>query len=104
MNLQKLHQLFTEVNNLSIFFEEIIDEGNIDIPLLQERIEVLEPLSPLEREIKSCIDDYGTVLDQASQALRTIRHQMRSYESTIKSKLESLTRGSVRERCYLTPL
>lgn len=79
---------------LKYFFEEIIDEGNIDIPLLQERIEVLEPLSPLEREIKSCIDDYGTVLDQASQALRTIRHQMRSYESTIKSKLESLTRGS----------
>ncbi|WP_099301441.1 endonuclease MutS2 [Bacillus sp. Marseille-P3800] len=79
---------------LNYFFEEIEEEGHIEIPLLQELIQELEPLSPLEKEIKQCIDDYGAVLDQASQSLRTIRHQIRSFESTIKSKLESITRAS----------
>ncbi|MFS0787434.1 endonuclease MutS2 [Shouchella sp. 1P09AA] len=79
---------------LNYFFEEIDEEGHIDVPLLQELIQELEPLSPLEKEIKQCIDDYGAVLDQASQSLRTIRHQIRSFESTIKSKLESITRSS----------
>ncbi len=79
---------------LKVFLEEIIDEGHIKVPLLEENISLLEPLSQLEKAIKQCIDDNGVVLDSASSALRTIRHQMRSYESNVKSKLEQLTRSS----------
>ncbi|WP_078391875.1 endonuclease MutS2 [Shouchella patagoniensis] len=79
---------------LKFFLEEIIDEGHIQVPLLEENIALIEPLSQLEKAIKQCIDDNGFVLDSASNALRTIRHQMRSYESNVKSKLEQLTRSS----------
>ncbi|RKJ31734.1 endonuclease MutS2, partial [Butyricicoccus sp. 1XD8-22] len=41
-----------------------------------------------------CIDDNGAVLDSASVTLRSIRQSLRSEEAKVRSKLESLIRGS----------
>ncbi|MBM7838517.1 DNA mismatch repair protein MutS2 [Alkalihalobacillus xiaoxiensis] len=76
------------------FFEDLIEDGHIDVPYLYELASSIEPLSPLEKAIKQCIDDNGYVLDHASTTLRTVRQQIRSFESNVKSKLEQMTRSS----------
>lgn len=76
------------------FIVEMVEEEEVTLPLLYEYAEQLTPLTDVEREIKQCIDDNGHVLDSASSELRTIRQQVRSYESGVRSKLESITRSS----------
>ncbi|WP_017726653.1 endonuclease MutS2 [Halalkalibacterium ligniniphilum] len=76
------------------FIETLVEEEEIKLPLLHELVHAIEPLTDIERAIKQCIDDNGHVLDSASPALRTLRHQIRSYESSVRSKLESITRSS----------
>ncbi|TWT26319.1 endonuclease MutS2 [Planomicrobium sp. CPCC 101110] len=75
------------------FFETIQEEGGIDIPHFLEKKESMPILTSLEHDINMCIDDNGGVLDSASAALRTIRQQLRSQESRVRERLESLIRG-----------
>ncbi|WP_033541718.1 endonuclease MutS2 [Planococcus sp. CAU13] len=75
------------------FFEAIREEGDIQIPLFLEKKESMPILTQLEHDINACIDDNGGVLDSASPALRTIRQQLRSQESRVRERLESLVRG-----------
>ncbi|MBD5075680.1 endonuclease MutS2, partial [Xanthomonas citri pv. citri] len=46
------------------------------------------------RDINSCIDDHGEVLDHASETLRGIRTQLRTLESRVRDRLESMLRSS----------
>lgn len=75
------------------FFETIREEGDIQIPLFLEKKESMPILTQLEHDINACIDDNGGVLDSASPALRSIRQQLRSQESRVRERLESLVRG-----------
>lgn len=75
------------------FFEAIRDEEDIQIPLFLEKKESMPILTQLEHDINACIDDNGGVLDSASPMLRSIRQQLRSQESRVREKLESLVRG-----------
>ena len=75
------------------FFEGIREEGNIQIPLFLKKKEAMPVLTSLEHDINICIDDNGGVLDSASQVLRTIRQQLRTQESRVRERLESLVRG-----------
>ncbi|TSB48002.1 endonuclease MutS2 [Alkalicoccobacillus porphyridii] len=75
------------------FIEDVEEEDQTPIPLLSEYATQIEPLRELERSINQCIDDYGHVMDSASPELRTIRHQVRSFESNVRSKLESLIKS-----------
>ncbi|WP_422123004.1 endonuclease MutS2 [Planococcus sp. X10-3] len=75
------------------FFETIREEEDIQIPLFLEKKESMPILTQLEHDINACIDDNGGVLDSASTALRSIRQQLRSQESRVREKLESLVRG-----------
>ncbi|PAE14569.1 hypothetical protein CHH91_18750, partial [Virgibacillus sp. 7505] len=43
------------------FIETIIDDGHIEVPILAGHVEQIEPLSPIEKAIKQCIDDNGYV-------------------------------------------
>ncbi|WP_173915893.1 endonuclease MutS2 [Halobacillus sp. Marseille-Q1614] len=72
-------------------FIEDLDEP--EMPILRELIGELLPLSELERQIKNCIDDNGTVMDGASEKLRTIRSRIRTYESRVRDKLDSLMKS-----------
>ncbi|RLQ91927.1 endonuclease MutS2 [Planomicrobium sp. Y74] len=75
------------------FFEGIREEGDIQTPLFLEKKESMPILTQLEHDINACIDDNGGVLDSASSALRSIRQQLRSQESRVRERLESLVRG-----------
>ncbi|QDP40807.1 endonuclease MutS2 [Radiobacillus deserti] len=71
-------------------FIEDIEEP--ELPILRDLTDQIVPLNQLEREIKSCIDDNGHVMDGASEKLRTIRSKIRTNESRVRDKLESYTR------------
>ncbi|KGX93422.1 DNA mismatch repair protein MutS [Pontibacillus halophilus JSM 076056 = DSM 19796] len=77
--------------NLKTFIEEIEDAS---LPILNEIVEQIVPLSELERAIRNAIDDYGKVMDGASDKLRTLRSRIRSYESRVRDKLEGYTRSN----------
>ncbi|MCM3768354.1 endonuclease MutS2 [Neobacillus niacini] len=75
------------------FIEEIAEERT-EIPILQEQVGQIIPLTNLEQTIKMAIDENGEVLDGASDLLRSLRHQLRSNEARVREKLESMIRSS----------
>ena len=75
-------------------FLESLQEAEITVPFLEQLIEGMVAIPELEREIKNSIDEYGEVLDGASDTLRGIRQQLRTTESRIREKLDSLTRSA----------
>ncbi|MFS8605580.1 endonuclease MutS2 [Priestia megaterium] len=76
------------------FIEQVVDDEDLQLPIITEHIEKLMPLPEVEQTIKMSIDENGTVLDGASDQLRGIRQKLRSTESRIREKLESLIRSS----------
>ncbi|MFJ7950218.1 endonuclease MutS2 [Lysinibacillus sp. NPDC096418] len=94
MELMEVSSTIRASRILRNFIEDIDAEAAIDIPLFIAKKESMPVLTGLQHEINNCIDDNGGVVDSASQTLRTIRQSLRSEESKVKSKLESLTRGS----------
>ncbi|MBM7664568.1 DNA mismatch repair protein MutS2 [Solibacillus kalamii] len=94
MELMEIASTIRASRILRNFIEDIESENTIEIPHFIERKEEMPVLTALQHEINDCIDDNGTVLDSASPALRSIRQSLRSEESKVRQKLESLTRGS----------
>ncbi|WRP05500.1 endonuclease MutS2 [Rossellomorea aquimaris] len=78
---------------LTLFVEELLDE-EVDVPLLQEKMGTVIPLPHLEQDIRKVVDDNGEILDTASEALRTIRTQLRANEGRVREKLERMIRSS----------
>ncbi len=76
------------------FIEQVVEDEDLQLPIIIEHIEKLMPLPEVEQTIKMSIDENGTVLDGASDQLRGIRQKLRSTESRIREKLESLIRSS----------
>ncbi|MBD1381143.1 endonuclease MutS2 [Metabacillus arenae] len=75
------------------FIEELLEE-ELPIPHLDNLARGIVPHTDLERKINQCIDDYGEVLDHASDTLRNLRQQLRTLESRVRDKLESMIRSS----------
>lgn len=82
---------------LKRFLEEMIENG-VELPILGEEIGGLIPLYDLEKRIKYCIDDGGELYDNASEKLRGIRQQIRTAESRIREKLDSIVRSSSNQK------
>ncbi|MGA9287106.1 MAG: endonuclease MutS2, partial [Anaerobacillus sp.] len=76
-----------------IFLENMIEDG-IELPLLGDLVSQIMNETELEQEINACVDQDGELLDSASDALRRLRTQLRSFESRVREKLESLIRSS----------
>lgn len=76
------------------FIEDIEADEVIKIPHFIAKKEAMPVLTGLQHEINNCIDDNGAVVDSASQTLRSIRQSLRAEEGKVRSKLESLIRGS----------
>ncbi|WP_139491612.1 endonuclease MutS2 [Brevibacillus dissolubilis] len=77
---------------LKNFLLDVAD--NHELPILKYLAEGIEGLRETEQEIKNCINDDGDVMDSASIDLRQIRQEIRSLESRIREKLDSMTRST----------
>ncbi|TKD70361.1 endonuclease MutS2 [Pseudalkalibacillus hwajinpoensis] len=75
------------------FLENMIEDG-VELPLLGDLVSQIMHETELEQEINACIDQDGDLLDSASDDLRRLRTQLRSFESRVREKLESLIRSS----------
>ncbi|MCA0969872.1 endonuclease MutS2 [Halobacillus litoralis] len=71
----------------------IEDMEEPEIPILRSLVDEIAPMKELEQEIRNCIDENGTVMDGASDKLRSIRSSIRTYESRVREKMDSLTRS-----------
>lgn len=74
-------------------FTEGLLEDEIELAILPELAAGIISPGKLEEEINHAIDENGGVLDSASAQLRSVRQQIRSFESGIRSKLENITRS-----------
>lgn len=82
-------QTIYTAKNIKTFIEGIEDK---DVPLLSDIVMNISPLRHVEKEIKLKIDEHGEVTDDASAALKSIRHAIRGYETRIREKLQQLIR------------
>jgi DNA mismatch repair protein MutS2 len=65
-----------------------------EVKILFALIEGISELKVLEDEIKSCIDESADVMDSASSELAQVRRELRTGESRIREKLDSMIRSS----------
>ncbi|WP_442595354.1 endonuclease MutS2 [Neobacillus sp. D3-1R] len=75
------------------FIEDMVDE-QVELPILSQYVGKIIVLADLEQRIRNAIDESGEVLDSASDTLRSLRQQLRSNESRVREKLESMIRSS----------
>lgn len=94
MELMEVSSTIRASRILRNFLEDLESDEVVDIPHFIAKKEMMPVLTGLQHEINNCIDDNGAVLDSASQTLRSIRQSLRAEEAKVRSKLESLTRGS----------
>ncbi|MBP2240658.1 DNA mismatch repair protein MutS2 [Cytobacillus eiseniae] len=75
------------------FIEEFAEERS-SLPILLDYVRRYIVLADLETTIRNAIDENGEVLDSASEALRSLRNQLRTKESRVRERLESMIRSS----------
>ncbi|HLO10924.1 MAG TPA: endonuclease MutS2 [Pseudoneobacillus sp.] len=93
---QELNQVASTIHvsrKMKRFIEDMVD-NQIDLPILIQYVNKIIVLADLEEKIKNAIDEGGEVLDSASDMLRALRQQLRSNESRVREKLESMIRSS----------
>lgn len=93
---QELTQVASTIHasrQIKRFIEEFVDERS-SLPILLNYVSSYNVLVDLESTIRNAIDDNGEVLDSASEALRSLRNQLRTKESRVRERLESMIRSS----------
>lgn len=68
------------------------EEGKVDS--LDERFSLLEPLTPINNEIKRCIISEEEIADDASPTLKSIRRSMKNTNDKIHDQLNSIVSSS----------
>lgn len=75
------------------FINETKEDHDLELAILSGIADGINPPVALEKMITQAIDDDGRVRDDASDKLRAVRTQIRTFESRIKEKLESIVRS-----------
>ncbi|MFH1652251.1 MAG: endonuclease MutS2 [Chloroflexota bacterium] len=65
-----------------------------DFPLLWNIVQGITPFAQIERDIGSCIDPSGEVLDSASPQLASIRQQLRETRQHLMERLENMVNAT----------
>lgn len=93
---QELTQVASTIHasrQIKRFIEEFVEERS-SLPILLDYVSRYNVLANLETTIRNAIDDNGEVLDSASDTLRSLRNQLRTKESRVRERLESMIRSS----------
>ncbi|MBX9973271.1 endonuclease MutS2 [Cytobacillus firmus] len=93
---QELNQISSTIHasrQMKRFIEEFAEEES-SLPILLGYTDKIIVLAELETSIRNAVDDNGEVLDSASETLRSLRNQLRTKESRVRERLESMIRSS----------
>lgn len=93
---QELNQISSTIHasrQMKRFIEEFAEEES-SLPILSGYTDKIIVLADLETSIRNAVDDNGEVLDSASETLRSLRNQLRTKESRVRERLESMIRSS----------
>lgn len=93
---QELNQISSTIHasrQMKRFIEEFAEEES-SLPILSGYADKIIVLADLETSIRNAVDDNGEVLDSASETLRSLRNQLRTKESRVRERLESMIRSS----------
>ncbi len=90
-DIGKIRENLYAANNISAFLNRKLQ---YEIPLLRELGGGIIPLKELEKNINEVLDEENQIKDSASDILWDIRRKKKSLNEKIKSKLESIVRGS----------
>lgn len=82
------------------YFENIREEGDIQLKQLNSTSDHLDALPEILKEIERTVDEGGYVLDSASPALRQVRGQIQSAQASIRQVLNGIVKG--KDAKYLT--
>lgn len=97
--LIQIGQMIKGAREIYDFFMDLKDE-DIELNQLYSITYQIVVLSQLERKIYNTLTEGGSVLDDASAKLKSLRISMRQTESNVREKLNSIVRGS--QAKYLT--
>ncbi|MCU1805358.1 endonuclease MutS2 [Cytobacillus firmus] len=93
---QELNQISSTIHasrQMKRFIEEFAEEES-SLPILLGYSDKIIVLADLETSIRNAVDDNGEVLDSASETLRSLRNRLRTKESRVRERLESMIRSS----------
>lgn len=93
LDIAKLLSAAASVKN---YFRQALREDDSTGDSLDERYQLIEPLSPLMQEIRRCIPDRDTIADDASAGLSQVRRQLKLTNDRIHEQLNSILSGSAR--------
>ncbi|MDD5338352.1 MAG: endonuclease MutS2 [Dehalococcoidales bacterium] len=93
-SLLEVQQTLNALHDLRRYLKSI----STDFPLLWSVAEEIVDLPQIEKDIASCIDPAGDVLDNASPELAGIRAQLRNTRAQILEKLEGIVKSPRGER------
>jgi DNA mismatch repair protein MutS2 len=94
LSLLEIQRSLAALHELKRYLKSIAE----DYPLLWEIADGITELRQIEKDILSCIDPGGEVLDTASPALAAVRQQLRETRAQILEKLEHIIRSPRGER------
>ncbi len=89
LSLLEVQQTLYSLHDLRRYLKSIAEE----FPLLWKTAEGIVDLQQIEKDIASCIDPAGEVLDNASPELAGIRAQLRHSRAQILEKLETIVKS-----------
>lgn len=93
LDIAKLLSAAASVKN---YFRQALREDDTTGDSLNERYQLIEPLSPLMQEIRRCIPENDTIADDASTGLSQVRRQLKFTNNRIHEQLNSILSSSAR--------
>ncbi|MGX7030720.1 endonuclease MutS2 [Vagococcus zengguangii] len=92
LEIAQIGKVLYTTSELVRFFEELAD-SELALKRVYELADKLESVPSLSGKIRAAVEEDGRVTDEASPELRTIRHQIRRSEMSVKEQLDGLIRG-----------
>ena len=93
LDIAKLLSAAASVKN---YFRQALREDDSTGDSLDERYQLIEPLSPLMQEIRRCIPEHDVMADDASTGLAQVRRQLKLTNDRIHEQLNSILSSSAR--------
>lgn len=94
--LLAISRLLSAASTVKAYFRQNLQEDETTGDSLDERYQLIEPLSPLMQEIRRCIPAEDEVADDASPGLSNIRRQLKLSNDRIHEQLGKILNNSSR--------